>query len=230
MKSIEEQDHYEVLEVPRTAPAAEVERAFRTWSLLASVVWTDLRGTFYTVNGYDEPRGVGAGPFVRPNDRTNFFGEMPNHSEWEFMVRAVGDLPANFRAGGFLTVSTGDFYTHIYAIDTRQNDFIGSNGTLLDFTLFDGVSGERIFLEQRGSRTIDELVRLDLHVDFTLPLRRVNWLFALDVFNVFNSGTVTAVKTDVNNQVPGESTTLFGATRFFQNPRNIRLSASLGFF
>ena len=30
MKSIEEQDHYEVLEVPRTARADEVERAFRT--------------------------------------------------------------------------------------------------------------------------------------------------------------------------------------------------------
>jgi hypothetical protein len=182
------------------------------------------------VNGYDDPRGSGAGPFVRPNERINFFGNMPNYSEWEFMVRAVGDLPANFRAGGFLTLSAGDSYTPVYRIDTRQHDFIGSNGTLLEPALFGAVAGERMFLEQRGSRTLDQLYRLDLHVDWTLKVRSVDWLFALDVFNVFNSGAVTAIKNDVNNQDPNDATTLFGATRFFQNPRNIRLSASLGIF
>ncbi|MEE8135444.1 MAG: TonB-dependent receptor, partial [Gemmatimonadales bacterium] len=207
-----------------------VERAFRTWSVLAAVVWTNLRGDFFTVNGYADPRGSGAGPFVRPNARINFFGNMPNYSEWEVMVRAVGDLPANFRAGGFLTLSAGDFYTPVYRIDTRQHDFIGSNGTLLEPALFDAVAGSQMFLEQRGSRTLDQLFRLDLHVDWTLKVRSVDWLFALDVFNVFNSGAVTEVKNDVNNQDPNDATTLFGATRFFQNPRNIRLSASLGIF
>ena len=206
-----------------------VERAFRTWSLLTAVVWTDLRGDFFTVNGYDDPVGSGAGPFVRPNEGLNFFGKMPNYSEWEFMVRAVGDLPANFRAGGFLTLSAGDFYTPVYVIDTRQNDFVGSNGTLLESALFGSVAGDRMFLEQRGSRTLDQLFRFDLHVDWTLRLRGVDWLFALDVFNVFNSGAVTVVKNEVNNQDPSDATTLFGATRFFQNPRNIRLGASLGF-
>ena len=42
------------------------------------------------------------------------------------------------------------------------------------------------------------------------------------------NGAVTAVKKDVNNQVDGERATLFAAERFFQNTRNIRLSASLG--
>ena len=86
-----------------------------------------------------------------------------------------------------------------------------------------------MFLEQRGSRTLDQLFRFDLHVDWTLRLRGVDWLFALDVFNVFNSGAVTVVKNEVNNQDPSDATTLFDATRFFQNPRNIRLGASLGF-
>ncbi len=141
----------------------------------------------------------------------------------------MGDLPANFRAGGFLTLSAGDFYTPVYVIDTRQNDFVGSNGTLLESALFGSVAGDRMFLEQRGSRTLDQLFRFDLHVDWTLRLRGVDWLFALDVFNVFNSGAVTVVKNEVNNQDPSDATTLFGATRFFQNPRNIRLGASLGF-
>jgi curved DNA-binding protein CbpA len=45
MKSIEEQDHYEVLEVPRTARAAEIERAFRT----ARVAYADDSLALYSV-------------------------------------------------------------------------------------------------------------------------------------------------------------------------------------
>ena len=38
-----------------------VERAFDDWSALGSLVWTDLRGNFFSVNGYDNPIGIGAG-------------------------------------------------------------------------------------------------------------------------------------------------------------------------
>ncbi|UCD25205.1 MAG: TonB-dependent receptor, partial [Gemmatimonadota bacterium] len=85
-----------------------VERAFRNWSLLASVVWTDLRGNFFSVSGYDDAFGIGTGPFVRPNERIKYDGKLQNHSEWEFKLRANAVLPANFRVGAFATFFSGD--------------------------------------------------------------------------------------------------------------------------
>jgi hypothetical protein len=150
-----------------------VERAFRTWSLMASVVWTDLRGNFYSVSGYDNPFGIGTGPFVRPNERTNFDGKLQNHSEWEFKLRANANLPANFRVGAFASFFSGDFYTPIYRIDRRIHDFVTDDGTFLNPELLFGVDGENIFLEQRGSQRLDEFFRFDFHVDWTVPLKRV---------------------------------------------------------
>lgn len=207
-----------------------VERAFRVWSLMASVVWTDLRGNFYSVSGYDNPFGIGTGPFVRPNEQTNFDGKLQNHSEWEFKLRANANLPADIRVGAFATLYTGDFYTPVYRIDRRLHDFVTPDGTYLNYELFFGVDGESILLEQRGSRRFDKLFQLDLHLDYTLPLRRVRPVIALDVFNLFNGGAVTDLKTEVNNQFTDDATTLFAAPRLRQNPRNIRLYVALKLF
>jgi hypothetical protein len=207
-----------------------VERAFRTWSLTASVVWTDLRGNFFSVSGYDNPFGIGTGPFVRPNERTNFDGKLQNHSEWEFKLRANANLPANFRVGAFATFFSGDFYTPVYRIDRRLHDFVTADGTFLNPELFFGVDGENIFLEQRGTRRLDEFFRFDLHVDYTIPLKRVSPVVAIDVFNLFNGGAVTTLKTEVNDQNTADPTTLFAAPRLRQNPRNIRLYVALKLF
>ena len=61
-------------------------------------------------------------------------------------------------------------------------------------------------------------------------LRRVRPLIALDVFNLFNSGAVTTLKTEVNDQSSEDPTTLFAAPRLRQNPRNIRLYIALKVF
>jgi hypothetical protein len=207
-----------------------VERVFRRWSLLASVVWTDLRGNFFSVSGYDNPFGIGTGPFVRPNERTNYDGRLQNHSEWEFKLRANANLPANIRVGGFATFFSGDFYAPIYRIDRRLHDFVTDDGTFLNPELFFGVDGENIFLEQRGNRRLDEFFRFDLHVGYTVPLRRIQPVIALDVFNLFNGGAVTTLKTEVNDQNAADPTTLFTAPRLRQNPRNIRLYVALKLF
>ena len=87
-----------------------------------------------------------------------------------------------------------------------------------------------MFLEPRGSRTLDDRLRLDLHVDYTVPLGPAGGVIALDVFNLFNSGVVTDLKTSVNNQDPSDPTTLFGAPRFRVAPRTIRLTGSVRVF
>ncbi|MCH7474921.1 MAG: TonB-dependent receptor [Gemmatimonadetes bacterium] len=206
-----------------------VERAFDDWSALGSLVWTDLRGNFFSVNGYDNPIGIGAGAFVHPNEQTNFNGDLRNASTWEAKLRVTGNLPQDFRVGGFLTYRSGDHYTPTFTIDRRNLDFVSPAG-FLDPDLIFGIDGETIFLEERGSRTHDEQFRLDLHVDKIFRLGRADLVVALDVFNTFNSGAVLSLKTSVNNQIPGEATTLFGAPRFRVVPRNLRLTSSLRFF
>jgi hypothetical protein len=206
-----------------------VERSPRTWQAAASLVWTDLRGNFFSVSGYDDPIGLGSGACVRPNEQTNFDGKLGNYSDWEGKLRVSGDLPLDFRGGAFLRVMSGDHYTPTYHIDRRSHDFYTSSGDLLDPELLFGVDGEAVFLETRGSREFDAEATLDLHLDRVFSLPSVDVVVGLDVFNVFNSDAVRDVKTFVNGQVTEMPSTLFGAPRFRIDPRTVRLTASLRF-
>jgi hypothetical protein len=206
-----------------------VSRSARAWSAQASVVWTDLRGNFFAVSGYDDPFGIGSGSFVRPNEQTNFFGKLENFSDWEGKLQLNGNLPLDFRGGAFLTIRSGDHFTPVYRIDRRNHDFETATGELLDPDLIFGIDGEAVFLEERGSREYDALGLLDLRVDKVFEVGNVDLLVGLEVFNVFNSGAVTLAKTEVNGQDLGDATSLFGATRLRVAPRALRLWTSFGF-
>jgi hypothetical protein len=203
-----------------------VERQTATWQARASVVWTDLRGNFYSVSGYENPFGTGSGAFVRPNEQTNFDGKLGNFSDWEGKFLLNGDLPAGFRGGAYLQIFSGDHYTPTYVIDRRNHDFVTENGEVLDPDLLFGVDGEAIFIEQRGSRAFDAQATLDLHVDKVIPIGGTDIVVGLDAFNIFGSDAITSVKTTVNDQIMSDPTTQFGAPRFRVAPRSVRLMAS----
>jgi hypothetical protein len=207
-----------------------VEGRSSIFTLQASVVWTDLRGNFYSVSGYDDPFGTGVGPFVHPNEQFNFYGKLPNYATWEGKFRATAQLPLFFRAGAYLSVTSGDRYAPQFGIDRRNHDYVTADGEFLDPDLIFGIDGETIYLEERGSRTYDPRFLLDLHIDKVVPLREIEWVIALDVFNVFNTDAVTSVKTFVNDQITDDPTTAFEAVRFRLPPRTIRLSTALNFF
>lgn len=200
------------------------ERRGADWSLHASVVWTELEGNFFSVSGYDDPGGTGAGSFVNPNEQINFFGTLPNVSEWEGKLRLSGQLPWGFRGGAFLLYASGDAFAPVYEIDNRNHDFVTEDGELIDFRLFDDVSGEAILLEDRGSREHEDLTILDLSLDRPFALGPGELVVGATVFNVLDEDSVTAVKTLVNEQDPADPTTQFGAVRFRQSPRTIRLN------
>ncbi len=218
-----------------------------SWFLSGSVVYTDLRGNFFTVNGYESSDGTGDGAFVEPNGQINFSGQLPNYADWEFKAQASGPLSdlglggflGNFRTGAFLRLQSGDHYTPTYTIDRRNHDFYlcagapsGSGcelGDYLDPDLLFGVSGQTINLEERGSRKYDMQALLDLHLEYGIPLRRTRLVLEFDWFNVFNDGAVTSVRTSVNNQDPAQPTTLYGAPRFRVPPSTLRLGASFRF-
>jgi hypothetical protein len=203
------------------------------WSVRGSVVYTDLRGNFFTVQGYDSPDGTGNGPYVDINEQANFFGKLGGFSDWDFKLQANGPIPGleRLRTGAFFLVRTGDRYTPSYTVDRRNHDFIldGGAGAVLDPDLIFGIDGQQIRLEERGSRKYDTIFRLDFHLEYALPIGRNDVLLEFDWFNVFNSSAEVARKTSVNNQVVDDVTTLYDAARARVPPSTVRLGMSLRF-
>lgn len=196
------------------------------WDFGFSLVNTDLVGNFYTVSGYENGDGTGAGAFVNRNEQTNFVGNIRNQAEWEAKIRFTYDLPMDFRLGGFFRWDSGYTYTPSYSIDTRNNDFYDADGDLLDFSLFESVSGETIFLAPRGSSEYEDLSRLDLRVEKVFRFSNSRLILTVDAFNLFNEDAVTSVKTSVNGQDENQGTTLFGSTRGVQSPRAFQFKTS----
>lgn len=200
------------------------------WDFNGSVVHTDLSGNFFSVSGYQDPAGTGAGAFVHPNERTNFAGNLQNYSELAVKVRFNADLPWKVRAGAYVRYFSGEYYTPSYQIDGRNHDFYGADGDYFDPDLLYAVNGESIFLEQRGSREYDNATLLDLHLDKLIPLgAATDFIVGFDVFNLLGDDAVTQVQTSVNSVNFNDPTSLYGAVRRREDPRTWRLFASFRF-
>lgn len=207
------------------------------YTFAGSVVWTNLEGNFYSVSGYDDPAGTGAGPFVRPNEGTNFFGTMPDSSEWEVKLRGTANLPWKLRLGAFLTWVSGDAYTPTFEIDRRIQDYFTSEGDFIDPELLFGVNSQRIYVEPRGSREFESSTLLDLHLDRPFALgKSLDLILSVDVFNVLDDDTPTSLVSDVTDQIGTfngtgydviDPQTQFGTVRLRQQPRTWRLGATL---
>ena len=204
----------------------EAEGFSEAWSFNFSLVHSDLKGNFYSVSGYDDPSGTGAGAFVYRNQQINFDGNLRNQPEWVTKVRLTRDLPWDFRLGLYYLLESGSFITPTYSIDTRNDDFYDSNGDWIDYHLFTDVDGEQIFLTQRGSLELDDYSRLDLRVEKIIPFQKSRILLTLDAFNLFNADAATIVETGVNGQDPTNPGSLFGSVRSTQRPRTLQFRAS----
>jgi hypothetical protein len=199
------------------------------WSINGSLVWTDLTGNFYSVNGYDDPDGIGAGAFVEPNQQVNFDGDMPLSSDFELKLGAIGPLPWGFRGGAFLLYRSGDHWTPEFEIDRRTQDFVSSDGEFFDPDLLFGVDQEVIFLEQRGTREFDSYTELDVHLDRPIRLGKdLEVVLGIDVFNALNESAVSEVERLVNSyeDVGTGLVSDFGEPRLRRFPRTVRLSAA----
>lgn len=206
-----------------------VDHRGRRWRASASLVWTELTGNFFSVSGYDDPFGTGAGAFVALNEQTNFDGKLENYSEWELKLRLSGDLVWGLRGGLFANFTRGDFYAPTYSIDNRNHDFYAANGAYFNFRLINGVNGQQILLEERGSREFEDYSVVDVYLDRPFKIGPTELVVSLDVFNLFDEDAVVSVKQSVNNQIPGDPTTLFGAPRLRQSARTVRLGLTLRF-
>jgi hypothetical protein len=203
----------------------------RRWSLHGSLVWSDLIGNFNSVSGYANTFGTGAGGFVRPNEQVNWNGRLPGFSEWETKLRGRVELPAGFGLGAFLRYFSGDYYTPVHDIDDREYAYVTAGGVPLNsvdrddvgYNLLWTVNGQDIFVEEQGSREFESETTLDLRVDKTFVFGEIEWVLAVDAFNVLNNDAERSVITSVNDIGDLD----FGDVVLRQPPRTVRLSTSL---
>jgi hypothetical protein len=194
------------------------------WDLGGSIVYTDLTGNFFTVQGYGDADGTAAGAYVDPNEAINFNGKLRDQSEWEFKLRFDATLPWNLRTGAYLRYFSGNFYTPVYQIDNSNHDFIAENGEFFSFRHFSDVNRQDIYVEERGSREYDSSTLLDLHLDKLIPVGSgTDFIVGFDVFNVFGEDAVTEVQDQVNSIDFDDPSSLFGGVRRREDPRTWRI-------
>jgi hypothetical protein len=193
------------------------------WNFSGSLVYTELTGNFFSVSGYQQAAGIGAGAYVYPNEQTNYLGRLQNANEWEAKLRFDATLPWTLRAGAYLRFFSGEFYAPIYEIDGRAHDFYAADGSYFDPDLIFYIDGQDVFLEPRGNREYDSSTLLDLHLDKGIPLGGSSELvIGFDLFNALGADTVTEVEDLVN-------TGSFGAVTEREDPRTWRLFAAFRF-
>ncbi|MEP6763555.1 MAG: hypothetical protein ABJB66_04545, partial [Gemmatimonadaceae bacterium] len=205
---------------------------YPTWSFNASFAFTNLVGNLFSVNGYFNPEGQEAGPFVDPNVALNYDGKLPNYSPIELKFRATTQLPWKLEGGAFASVISGDYWTPTYTVPRSTNYRItDSLGTRVDLPagLFAGINGEEIFVESRGSRHLDPQGTLDLRVQRAFRFKKTDLVVGAELFNTFNGSAITEVKTSLNNQSSSDPSSLFKAVRLRQNPMTVRLSTQIKF-
>ncbi len=193
----------------------------------AAVAFTNLTGNLFSVNGYFNPVGEGSGPFVEKNGQVNFNGNLENYSPWELKLRVSGQLAWGFEGGAFFSYLSGDYWTPSLNVSRQLLfDAVQPNGSVVELNedLFRSTNGQSMFAEPRGNRQFDARSNLDLRLQRVFSVGRNDVIVGFEAFNLFNSNTVTALNQTLNNQDPGDLTSLVGAVRFRQPPTTFRLN------
>jgi hypothetical protein len=209
---------------------------FPLWSVTGSFVVTKLEGNLFSVTGYDNPAGRGAGPFVRHNEAILGFGRLDNSSELEAKVRVTGALPFGMRGGAFLTALRGDAFAPTFTLNALLFNFDINDSTALradtaniNYKVFLPISGQRVFLEPRGSRTYPVRVALDLHLERAFRVAGAEWVLSLDGFNVLGNRAITAANVAIDSESDPNATGDFASVRARVPPRTIRIGTAVRF-
>ncbi len=168
-----------------------------------------------------------AGPFVRPNERTNADGRLPDATEFEAKLWMTGQLPFGFAGGLFFTHIIGEPTTPTFIVLGRYM-YRDAEGVIAPRELLPQVLGQQIFVETRGSRRYASRSLLDVHLEREVPLRfAAKVSISADVFNVLGSRALLRVKTEVDDQALGDPSSVLGAPRQRVAPRSLRLGVRI---
>ena len=207
---------------------------FPTWWASGSATLTRLVGNLNSLTGTDDYTTATAGPFVRLNEQTNFYGDLNNQSRLEIKLQAGGNLPMRFRGGVFLSYFGGDRVTPTLTLSDLLLEFAlpdtsstGKPPARLRSFFFTTVTGQRIFVQPRGTYRYPAHTSLDFHLERGFGLGRAQASIALDAFNALGASTVTEVQTSVNGSLDPEFFSAYGEVRNRVPPRTIRLGVAL---
>jgi hypothetical protein len=215
-----------------------LDARYRTWWAGASATLSTLEGNLNVVTGPDDYTTGGPGPWVRLNEQDNFFGALNNQSRFEGKLYLGGLLPARLRGGVFFSYVTGDRVTPTMLISPLLTEYAvavprSSDPAVTDTVpfhpfLFRSTSGQRIFLQPRGTYRYEARASLDLHLERSFPRGRSEILLVVDAFNVLGDGSVTGIQTVVNT-VAGIFDSDYRRVRSRVPPRTLRLGAGVRF-
>jgi hypothetical protein len=214
------------------------EGRYRTWWAGGSATLSSLKGNYNVVTGPDDYTTGGPGPWVRPNEQYNSYGALNNQSQVEAKVYLGGLLPAHFRGSVFFSFATGDRVTPTLFIDPLLNEYgvtvpqAGDSAiqdTLyLHPLLFQRTSGQRIFIQPRGTYRFESRASLDLHLERSFPRGRSEFVLLVDAFNVLGDQSLTGIQTEVNSS-QGFFSSDYGRVTARVPPRTLRLGAEMRF-
>ena len=214
-----------------------------TWGATASFVYSRLAGNYNAVTGYEPGTGwerfweLGAGPYVRPNEQTNFEGDLPGINPYEIKIALHGDLPFGLRGGAFALLTRGETFTPYFTLNGLTNRYFLDDGSEIDVGMVYDVAGQRLFTLRRGEAHYADHASLDLRLEKELPVRAGIWRATLDVFNLWNAGTITRINpswtypTATSGSMFGrvDDSAVFRAVWSRVQPRTIRLGLTASF-
>lgn len=215
-----------------------LDARYRTWWAGVSATLSTLKGNFNVVTGPDDYATGGPGPWVRLNEQYNYYGALNNQSRFEGKLYVGGLLPAGLRGGVFISFLTGDRVTPTLPISGLLSEYAlslvdPSDPTIADTVplhpfLLRSISGNRLFIQPRGSYRYESRASLDLHLERSFPRGRAELVLALDGFNVLGDRSVTQIQIAVN-AAAGFYGSDYGRVRSRVPPRTIRLGAGVRF-
>lgn len=140
------------------------------------------------------------------------------------------------RGGLFVTAMRGDAFAPTFTLtalvfnfDINDPEAIAADTARIDHTVVRPVSGQRVFLEPRGSRTYPDRVTLDLHLERGFLLGRAEWVVSLDGFNVLGNRAITEANVAIDSQSDPNAAGAFASPRARVAPRTIRLGTAVRF-
>ncbi len=202
---------------------ASVRTEQESYSWFGSASYTNLQGNVAGLTGFGT---VGAdftaGPGVRRNERTNFEGRLPNIPAFDFKSWMTGRLPGGLTGGVFAAMTLGEYFAPSFKITPRFR-FYDSDKRILADSLFLGVIGQTILVEERGSRKYPANLNVDLRLEKRVTAGSFNAVVSGDLFNATGSAAIVERNLTFNDASTKDPTSVFGAPRRRVSPMRLQI-------
>jgi hypothetical protein len=189
------------------------KRFSRGWQVHLSYVYQKSRGLIPTADSQpgQEANGIlgTSDLYEDPNAHTYAIGNFPRERRHMLKVHGMVRGPLGINLSGYFSVLGGRHYTRMIS------------SADLGLSLHDEVV---IFAEPLGSRQYDTLFNLDLRAEKQFNVGRFVLKAFCDVFNAFNTSTVTSVRS-----ISGRTEYEFGNPLQIVPPRIFQLGAKIEF-